>query len=212
MGARIDMIGLRFGSLVVSGLGPLARTPSGRVRRLWGCFCECGKVTFADRQSLRSGNTTSCGCKKLTLIGRANRTHGLTKTRTYRIWAGMIQRCRSGHRRYQARGISVSERWLSFDSFFADMGECPPRYTIDREKNDRGYEPGNCRWVPHKVNCRNKGNNRRLAYHGEILTIAEWAERTGLARNTISSRLRLGWTTRKVLSTPVRAQFGQRAA
>lgn len=28
----------------------------------WKCICECGKETTTDSQSLRNGNTLSCGC------------------------------------------------------------------------------------------------------------------------------------------------------
>ncbi len=33
--------------------------------------------------------------------------------------------------------------------------ETGPKHEIDRINNDGNYEPGNCRWVTHKENCRN---------------------------------------------------------
>ncbi len=53
-----DMTGQRYGRLVVIDLAP--RSPSGRVR--WNCRCDCGAMTVAQANNLRSGNTTSCGC------------------------------------------------------------------------------------------------------------------------------------------------------
>lgn len=34
-------------------------------KALWKCRCECGKEIIVDGTSLRTGNTTSCGCRRL---------------------------------------------------------------------------------------------------------------------------------------------------
>lgn len=34
-------------------------------KALWKCQCECGKEIIVDGTSLRTGNTTSCGCRRL---------------------------------------------------------------------------------------------------------------------------------------------------
>ena len=55
-----------------------------------------------------------------------NATHELSKTRTYNIWSHMKARClRKTHKRYSewgGRGISVCDKWLSFENFLEDMG------------------------------------------------------------------------------------------
>jgi hypothetical protein len=201
------MVGQQFGRLTVVEPGETRKSKSGVSRHFWRCRCACGSETFADRQSLRTGNTRSCGCLKSERLV-APRRHGFANSRTYRIWAGMRQRCRS-NAFYTDRGISVCERWRDFAAFIDDMGECPSRrHTLDRRDNDRGYEPDNCRWVLHKINCRNKRNNRLLTLDGSTATVAEWSERTGIARQTILSRLRLGWSVDGALSTPTHAFHG----
>lgn len=104
-----------------------------------------------------------------------NKKHGLYKTSTYSTWHAMRQRCsnssRPNYHLYGGRGISVCERWNSFESFLADMGEKPEGRQLDRINNDGIYEPGNCRWATPKENS----NNRRAP--SEIIlgnTFGEW--------------------------------------
>lgn len=58
MGAFIDITKRRFGRLVA-----IKHIGSKQNRALWLCQCDCGKQHIATSNLLKSGKTSSCGCK-----------------------------------------------------------------------------------------------------------------------------------------------------
>lgn len=137
------------------------------------------------------------------------RKHGESRSPEYRAWQMKRLRCHqpsnAAYSGYGDRGITVCDRWMSsVEAFIEDMGRKPsPLHEIDRIDNDKGYEPDNCRWATRKQNDRNRRSNHHLTVNGETLTIAEWAERTGILHSTITKRLAAGWHAERAVMTPV---------
>lgn len=165
MGKRTSLVGLRFNRLLITGKNV---DRSGK-NTYWNYVCDCGAVGATSTQRLKAGQI-SCGCHTREAIGSRSFKHGHTvgrmQTPTYRCYRAMIARCiypsQVHYPDYGGRGIKVCDRWLNgdggltgFECFLADMGERPRGLTIDRIDNDGNYEPGNCRWVTQKENCRN---------------------------------------------------------
>lgn len=203
---RIDMLGLQFGRLTVQ---QFAHTANGRA--MWLCRCDCGESTLVSGKVLRSGHTQSCGCLGAERRVETTRKHGRSRKndRTYNCWKDMRKRCNNPqsqyYYRYGGRGITVCERWASFENFLSDMGECPTGYTIERKNIDKGYTPENCMWIHASRQARNTSKSRYLTAFGETMLLIEWAEKTGIPVTNLAARInKLGWPVEKAIATPVR--------
>lgn len=154
----VDLTGQRFGRLVV-----IRRMPSVNKRTKWLCVCDCGNEIIAESYNLKTGHTTSCGCFQREATAEANQTHGMRKTRLYRIWVCMKNRCyaKSYHafKHYGGRGIKVCAEWRnSFETFrdWALSNGYADNLTIDRVDTNGDYCPANCRWATMAEQNQNK--------------------------------------------------------
>lgn len=189
-----DLTGKRFGRLLV--LGHAGVVPSGsKMFHAWSCKCDCGKETIALGNPLKRNETTSCGCLwKEVVQGNSFATgHGGSRTRLYRIWRCMKNRCMDSKNKnyslYGGRGISVCERWMNFACFREDMGEpTTESHSIDRINGNGNYEPGNCRWATPKMQGQNKKGTIWITIKGKTKCLTEWCQHFGIARGTIHSR------------------------
>lgn len=135
------------------------------------------------------------------------RTHGMSRTPVYRVWEGMLKRCRSpkdiSYPRYGARGIKVCKRWHDFAAFYADMGPRPsPKHSIERRSNDGDYEPSNCFWATKTEQQRNMRSNRLVTHDGRTQCVAAWADESPVSAAVLSSRLFKGWSFADALRLP----------
>jgi hypothetical protein len=61
---KLNLIGLRFGKLIVLQEGSGLREKDSQLRTTWICKCDCGNETEVRGVSLRNGNARSCGCSQ----------------------------------------------------------------------------------------------------------------------------------------------------
>jgi len=92
---------------------------------------------------------------------------------------------------YGGRGIKVCERWLVFENFYADMGERPEGFSLERLDGNKDYEPGNCKWASDTEQNNNKSDNRKILYKGELYTRKALAVVLGVTIGTLDYRLRV---------------------
>lgn len=192
-----DLTGQLFGQL--RAIGRVGSTKRGQA--LWLARCQtCGEAFQKGTAHLQKSKGCPCG--------RARETHGLSRSPTYRSWNAMMMRCTNPltrrYDRYGGRGIKVCDRWTTFASFLDDMGPRPRGASLDRINNDGNYEPGNCRWATRVMQRRNMDENTTITYGGLTLTLAEWAERLGMAHHTLRWRyVRQGWSAERSLTEPI---------
>ncbi len=189
---------------------------------LWLCRCICGRQTTVSGPQLKSGHTKSCGCLQRDSVRQRETTHGqagrTTKTAEYRIWANMLSRCRNVNNVgfklwYGSRGISVCERWLQFENFFADMGKrTSALHTLDRIDNDGNYCPENCRWALPEEQSNNRRNTLFVTYKDKTQCLAEWAKELNVRWSALYYRLYIAkWSVEAALTTPIKSQSLYRA-
>lgn len=131
------------------------------------------------------------------LMGNKNHyIHGFSHTRIDNIFKSMKQRCYNinscNYKNYGGKGIKICDEWLNNKSEFfnwAFENGYDETLTIDRIDVNGNYEPQNCRWVSQKEQQNNRSNNRLLTLNGETKTLAQWAEKFGLARSTLWARI-----------------------
>lgn len=194
---KLDLKGKRFGRLV-------ALEECGRANGLvlWKCQCDCGNTSFVRASALKSGHIQSCGCATKEAVTK----HGGKRTKLYRTWCSMIERCENPRAtsadRYIERGIKVCDEWRnSFEAFrdWALANGYADELSIDRIDNNGNYEPDNCRWATRVEQGRNKRNNVMLTCNGETHCLAEWAEITKQPRSRLNNRLRRGWNDTEII-------------
>lgn len=209
-----DFLGKRFGRLtVISKADPIKEGSSGRLRPAVLCKCDCGNEKVVRIMCLKRGSCVSCGCLARDNASKRLLKHGMTHTRLFSIWDGMLDRCYHSYsimyKNYGGRGISICDEWqkdfMNFYHWAIDNGY-EDGLTIDRINTDGNYEPSNCRWATYKDQARNRRNNHFLTFNGETKTATEWAEITGIKLSTLLGRIDKGYSVEKALSMPVQTQ------
>ena len=207
---RKEMIGKKFERLTV--IEEIGRNNSRAI--IWRCKCDCGAETKATTSQLKSGAIKSCGCYQRDILSGKSTSHGMSRTRIYRIWQDAKTRCNNPNTpyyfKYGGRGIKLTEQWNDFEPFmkWALANGYQDNLTLDRIDVNGNYEPDNCRWITNREQQFNKRTNHYLAFDGKTQTITQWAEELNMNPKTLQARIMdYHWLTEKALTTPVKARI-----
>jgi len=194
----MNLSGHKFGFLYVNKFLDIINGQS-----LYECICDCGRIVEVKGKYLSNGDTRSCGClRKIKSAENCRKlsTHGLSLHPLFKIWGSIKDRCLNpnchAYKNYGGRGITISEEWLDFNTFFNDVsGSYKTGLQIDRFPNKNGgYSKDNFRWATSKENNRNKRTTILISVGSETKPLTQWAEETGLSRQTIYWRYKRGIT------------------
>lgn len=167
----------------------------------WHVQCQtCGSTDRCQSRTLQ--DRTRCFCTANTA------THGESKTPTYAGWRAMLSRCYNvndiNYHNYGGRGITVCDRWHTYEHFKFDMGLKPDKWHLDRIDNSKGYGPDNCRWVTHSQNARNMRKSIFITWNGETRQLTDWSDHFGWPHNVLSLRHFRKWSVERMMTTPPR--------
>lgn len=139
-----------------------------------------------------------------------------SRTRLYKIWENMKQRCYNPHHqaynRYGGRGITICNEWKTNYQAFKEWALShgyDVHLTIDRIDNDKGYCPDNCRWITIQEQQKNRRIRRDAIWvivNGERMTLKQAAEVTGQKYCTLLKRAK-----REKKGTITRSEYLQKA-
>lgn len=202
MGKFQDLIGMRFGSLVVK-----SKLNINRHREMeWLCICDCGNSHKATSNRLTTGKTTCCHACAMKKISISNSKNGVEPKKLYNAFTNMKTRCYNKNyflfHRYGGRGITVCDEWRNdFSAFrkWAFENGWDESLTLDRIDNDKGYSPQNCRWVDKTAQANNRSTNRYLEHNGERDTIANWSRRLNIPYYVLQHRMEKGLPDDEIL-------------
>ena len=153
-----EIIGKTFGNLVV-----VAKDLDNATNKTkWVCVCSCGNTVSVRDNSLKTGNTKSCGCVRKEKLIERSKTHGLSDSKLYQTWCNMKSRCDNENNEfymnYGGRGISYQQSWSTFENFLEDMGgNYVEGLSLERINLNGDYCKSNCCWIDIKDQAKNRG-------------------------------------------------------
>lgn len=173
--------------------------------------CECGTIRQHFSCVLNAGFSKSCGCFRkenaAELIKKREHKHNLSKHPLFSVWRGMRQRCYNkesrDYPRYGGRGIFVCKKWRDeFLPFYnwAIVNGWQKGLINDRRNNEKGYSPGNCRFVTDPISMRNTRRTVNIEFNGVTKCITDWANHLSITLTSLKKRIR-NWGIEKALTT-----------
>lgn len=176
--------------------------------------CHVCKVRQPLLTNFYKGATKPCGydirCKSCTKAYTRNMYQNTKKH--WLQWKSAKERCNNpsnlSYGQYGERGISFHpdfNDYKTFEKYVEPLWDLAitlypnERLCIDRIDVNKGYEPGNLRFIPMSKSNDNKQRTKRATIKGVTRTLTEWCEIYELNRMTIYGRIRRGMSVEQAI-------------
>jgi hypothetical protein len=182
----------KFNDLTVQRLGSwlvIERAENNGIVTQWLCRCSCGEERIVRAMHLVSGASQSCGCAREPVIMHGGAVGEFTKK--YKTWRSIRRRTENPKSpdAHIYHGL-LYDKWQDFAAFDRDVPDPPDAsLTIERIKNERGYEPGNVRWASAAEQHRNQSNCRPIEFNGRTQLLSDWAKEIGIGVPGLRGRI-----------------------
>lgn len=174
---------------------------------LCDCIGDCKKQYIISSKQFREGK--KCECHKFVRFENGNRT------RLYRIYTSMINRCNNkssnDYSNYGEKEIFVSKDFDSFDGFYewSISNGYKDNLSIDRIDVSKEYSIDNCRWATSKEQSLNKTNTLYVYLNSEKHTLYELCEKYRIDYSKAWQRYNRGWSIEEILEIVPRKKTGK---
>lgn len=170
MTVALNLIGKKFGTLVVLSRGPNTKNGSST----WLVHCDCGVERYMRGENLMSGNSTNCGCQR-----KYKTTHGKSETLEYILLHKAKIRAKRQNLPFnlELSDIVIPEFCpvlinLKLESNSGgDKKTKPNSPSLDKILPERGYIKGNVAIISHRANTI-----KQNATVEELRRVADWLE------------------------------------
>lgn len=173
--------------------------PNGDLYKKIICKCVCGATVSVSMHHFVHGKTKSCGCyREANARGKFQKYNPIVPG-IYSSYKAMISRCydksSKSYSNYGGRGVIVCDEWkMDYQSFldWALANGWKEGYEIDKDSKGDGmlYSPESCCWVTKMENNRNRRDNKKYIYNGELLTLSEISRKSNIPYTTLAGKIK----------------------
>jgi len=177
---RLNLVGKRFGRLLVIRDAGNRIRPDGNKESMWECLCDCGNTKVIMGTNLRWGDTNSCGCYNKEKV-KALRSIPVEEYRVNRIMGIYKRNAHKKNLSFELTREQVREL-ISSNCYYCNSepsnthvshGHKITYQGIDRLNNTKGYTPDNV--VPCCIVCNKM--KKALTHDEFVLHILKIASR-----------------------------------
>jgi hypothetical protein len=148
---RQNLSNVRFGKLIVISFHGHHITSGGRSKVLWNCKCDCGNTTVVSADSLRIGDTSSCGCGIKSFHCTSGNTKSLQRYYTHLKYGADKRKIEFNITKEDLESLLIRQNnKCSLSNLEISLSDGTA--SVDRIDNNKGYIVNNIQFIYRPIN------------------------------------------------------------